>query len=117
MEIEKSDRSREWSLVVGDLCGREEGEDAVDRAAEDKRRNRAAGGRDEVTSWWTGSRYIGEEAGKRRAALLCAAAEAFVPAREREFLLFSKRRRLFEFARARIDVGAPIRDNADNDSR
>jgi hypothetical protein len=28
----------------------------------------------------TGSRYIGEEAGKRRAALLCAAAEAFVPA-------------------------------------
>jgi len=38
----------------------------------------------------TGSRYIGEEAGKRRAALLCAAAEAFVPARKREFVSVSE---------------------------
>lgn len=39
----------------------------------------------------TGSRYIGEEAGKRRAAVLCAAAEAFVPARKREsYIIFRK---------------------------
>ena len=30
----------------------------------------------------TGSRYIGEEAGKRRAAILCTAAEAIIPARK-----------------------------------
>lgn len=81
----------------------------------------------------TGSRYIGEEAGKRRAALLCAAAEAFVPARKREYFYCFPSFSFFFFLPSRqtttvprIFCGAidryrgwdtPIRDSADNDGR
>lgn len=65
----------------------------------------------------TGSRYIGEEAGKRRAALLCAAAEALVPARKRESCFFHSHfcpERLWQSSRCQNGWNTPIRDNANN---
>lgn len=90
------------------------------RRKEDSRGRRAARrGCVLVLQRGTGSRYIGEEAGKRRAALLCAAAEAFVPARKREsHIIFRNRKADPPARRRRVGVPSePLIKDSDNNSR